>query len=50
MRSDKRAGGVDVEIFVEIREFEREGIMGRVGGYGSALTGFQREEIDPGSE
>lgn len=39
LRSDKGADGVDVEVFVEIGELERERVIGRVGGY---CTGFSQ--------
>ena len=37
LRSDEGAYRIDIEIFVEVGEFERERVIGRVGGYG---TGF----------
>lgn len=49
MRCDKGAGGVDVEIFGEIGELEREGVIGRVGGHRSTLTDFERKESNAGS-
>ena len=38
LRSDKGADSVDVEVFVEIGELERERVIGRVGGHCSAFS------------
>ena len=43
LRSDKGADRVDVEIFVEVGELERERVIGRVGGHCSAFTDSMRE-------
>jgi hypothetical protein len=43
LRSDKGADCVDVEIFVEIGELERERVIGRVGGQCTAFTDSTRE-------
>ncbi len=43
MRSDKGADRVDVEIFVEIGELERERVIGRVRGQCTAFTDSTRE-------
>ena len=39
LSSDKGADRVDVEIFVEVGELERERIIGRIGGHCTAFTG-----------
>lgn len=43
LRSDEGADGVDVEIFVEIGELERERVIGRAGGHCTAFTDSTRE-------
>ena len=43
LRSDKGADCVDVEIFVEIGELEREGVIGWVEGHCTAFTGSTRD-------
>ena len=44
LRSDKGADRVDVGIFGEIGELERERVIGRVGGHCSAFTDSTREK------
>lgn len=43
LSSDKGADRVDVEIFVEVGELERERIIGRVGGHCTAFTGSTKK-------
>ena len=43
LRSDKGADCIDVEIFVEVGEFERERVIRRVGSYGTGFTHSTRE-------
>lgn len=42
LRGDKSAARVDVERFIEIRELERERVIGRVGGRCTAFTDSTR--------
>ena len=43
LRSDKGADRVDVKIFVEVGEFERERVIWRVGGRGTRFSNSTRE-------